>query len=126
MYTDRPRGTPSNQRMKLTWAAMLVLCGVTFLQAAQAAYPYRSAKVRKPTMTEGARYFKHSNAEGILGRGFCYYEFAPFGNELVAMRQIEADGQTYLTSNLPTQNAGLCDQPLSVLDSDFLSFEIEQ
>jgi hypothetical protein len=78
------------------------------------------------TMAEGARYFKHSNTEGILGRGFCYYEFAPFGNELVAMRQIEADGQTYLTSNLPSQNLGLCDQPLDVLHPDFLLFEIEQ
>lgn len=77
-------------------------------------------------MAEGARYFKHSNKEGILERGFCYYEFAPFANELVAMRQIEADGQTYLTSNLPTQNLGLCDQPLGVLDPDFLLFEIEQ
>jgi hypothetical protein len=77
-------------------------------------------------MTAGNRYFKHSAEDGILGRGFCYYEFAPFGNELVAMRQIEGDGQTYLTSNLPTQKLGLCDQPLGVLDPDFLLFEIEQ
>jgi predicted transcriptional regulator of viral defense system len=40
---------PANKRMKLTGAAILVSCDVKVLQAALAAYPYRSA-------TEGGRY----------------------------------------------------------------------
>jgi hypothetical protein len=35
-------GGRPNQRMKQTWAAILVSRGVNVLQAAQAAYPYRS------------------------------------------------------------------------------------
>jgi hypothetical protein len=34
---------PANKRMKLTGAAILVSCDVKVLQAAPAAYPYRSA-----------------------------------------------------------------------------------
>ena len=75
-------------------------------------------------MIESNRYFKDSNEEGILGRGYCYYEFAPFDGVFVATRQVETDGTTFLTSNLPKQFLGLCDQPLSSLDSEFLSFEI--
>jgi len=75
-------------------------------------------------MGDRNRYFKHTNEEGVLGRGFCYFEFAPFDNEWVALRQIEADGERFLTSNLPTQMAGLCDQTLANLDSDLPCAEI--
>lgn len=61
------------------------------------------------------RFFRWPNDEGTLGRGQCYVEFAPFEGDWVALRQIETDGQTFLTSNLPTQFLGLCDQPLSRL-----------
>jgi hypothetical protein len=37
-----------NKRMKLTGAAILASRGMTFLQAAPAAYPYRSAAGNKP------------------------------------------------------------------------------
>ena len=75
-------------------------------------------------MGDRNRYFKHTNEEGVLGRGFCYYEFAPFDNEVVAMRQIETDGQRFLSSNLPTQMLGLCDQPLAVLSPELPFTEI--
>jgi hypothetical protein len=77
-------------------------------------------------MANTNRFFKHSNEEGVLGRGFCYYEFAPFDHEWAALRQIEADGETFLTSNLPTQMLGLCDQPIASLDSGLPFVEITQ
>ena len=77
-------------------------------------------------MADRKRYFKHTNEEGILGHGFCYYEFAPLDNELVAMRQIETDGQRFLSSNLPTQMLGLCDQPLTALGPDLPFTDIGQ
>src|SRR5262245_55353774 len=38
---------PANKRMKLTGAAILVSRGMKFLQAAPAAYPYRSTAERR-------------------------------------------------------------------------------
>jgi hypothetical protein len=41
-------GAGANQRMKLTWAAILVSRGIKLLQAAQAAYPFRYATRGRP------------------------------------------------------------------------------
>ena len=42
-FAAADEGPPANQRMKLTGAAILVSRGMELLQAAPAAYPYRSA-----------------------------------------------------------------------------------
>src|SRR5438105_15006396 len=47
----RRRRRRANQRMKLTGAAMLVSRGMKVLQAAPAAYPYRSASRRSAVRT---------------------------------------------------------------------------
>jgi uncharacterized protein (TIGR03067 family) len=47
-------GSPQNQRMKLTGAAILVSRGMKFLQAAPAAYPYRSAAENTFFFMEGS------------------------------------------------------------------------
>ncbi|MCI0641978.1 MAG: hypothetical protein L0Y70_23115 [Gemmataceae bacterium] len=49
------RGAVANQRMKLTGAAILVPRGITVLQAAPAAYPYRSPQ----NTTEDDAYERH-------------------------------------------------------------------
>jgi hypothetical protein len=43
LFNDIARELPQNQRIKLTGAAILVSRGMKVLQAAPAAYPYRSA-----------------------------------------------------------------------------------
>src|SRR5436189_2730687 len=50
---------PSNQRMKLTGAAILVSRGMKVLQAAPAAYPYRSACVSRGILSKGMGVMRH-------------------------------------------------------------------
>lgn len=76
-------------------------------------------------MSHPNRYFKYSNEEGTLGRGFGYIEFAPFDHKWVALRQVEADGEKFLSSNLPTQMLGLCDKPMATSDFEFALSDLE-
>ena len=48
-----------NQRMKLTGAAILVSRGMKVLQAAPAAYPYRSSDLCGPCKRDGGRGMAH-------------------------------------------------------------------